>query len=138
MPKLGYVDALALVDRVIEEAASMGLRISVAIVDEARELLVFVRMEGAVLASIEIAQNKAYTSRSLNRDTRDVAPETVPGGPLYGLHTTHARPMVTFGGGQLLRRDGEVIGAIGVAGGTPEEADVILDAVLPGWAPSAT
>ncbi len=119
MRALTYNDARRLVDAATARARASGIAVSVAVVDEARDLLAFGRMEEALLASIETAQGKAFTARTVNRATRDVGRDSLPGGPLYGLETTHSRPLVMFGGGQPIVRDGAVVGAIGVAGGTP-------------------
>ena len=108
----------------LEKARELNSPSSIAIVDEGRNLLGFVRMEGALLASVEISQAKAYTSRSLGCDTRDVDALAQPGGALFGIHTAHlavGRALITFGGGVLVTVDGEPVGAIGVAGGTPDQ-----------------
>jgi uncharacterized protein GlcG (DUF336 family) len=108
----------------LEKAREIGSPSSIAVVDAGRELLAFARMDGALLASAEIAQAKAYTARSLNCATKDVDTATQPGGPLYGLQTAHAaagRALVTFGGGVPVTVDGQVVGAVGVAGGTPDQ-----------------
>ena len=93
-------------------------------------LVAFARMDGALLASIEISQGKAYTARSMNMNTADIGPLTQPGQPLYGIETSHARPLITFGGGQPLRVDGEIVGAVGVAGGTVAQDDEIASAAV--------
>lgn len=103
---------------------------SVAIVDAGRELVAFARQDGALLASIEISVAKAYTARSLNMATRDVGPLTQPGQPLYGLETTHQRPLVTFAGGRPLKIGDEVVGAVGVAGGTVDLDDEVASAAV--------
>jgi uncharacterized protein GlcG (DUF336 family) len=101
---------------------------SVAIVDSGRNLLAFARMDNALLASIEIAQGKAYTARSMNMNTGDIGPLTQPGAPLYGIETSHARSLITFAGGRPLRIGDEVVGAVGVAGGTVAQDDDIAAA----------
>ena len=100
-----------------------------AILDSGRELLAFVRQDGALLASAQISQAKAFTARSLNMATKDVGPLTQPGQPLYGIETAmRTSPLVTFGGGRPLTIGGEVVGAIGVAGGTVDDDDAIAAA----------
>lgn len=101
---------------------------SIAIFDDGRNLLGFVRMEEALLASIEISQAKAYTSRSLNMKTSDVMALVVPGGPLYGLETTHRHPMAVFGGGVPIEKGDKIIGSVGVAGGAPNDDEAIAQA----------
>jgi uncharacterized protein GlcG (DUF336 family) len=113
----------------VKKAGDINSPSSIAIVDAGRNLLAFVRIEGALLASIEISQNKAYTSRSMNMNTGDIMELVQPGGPLYGMEHSHARPLITFAGGVPITKDGEVIGAVGVAGGMPPDDEAIAQAV---------
>jgi uncharacterized protein GlcG (DUF336 family) len=103
---------------------------SIAIVDSGRNLLGFLRMESALLASIEISQRKAYTARSLNMRTGDIMPLVQPGAPLYGMDTGHVPPFIVFGGGIPVERDGVVIGAVGVAGGMVPDDEAVAVAVV--------
>jgi uncharacterized protein GlcG (DUF336 family) len=120
-----YAQARVITDAALARAEEMNCPISVAVIDAGRELVTFGRQAGAPLASAEIAQAKAFTSRSLDVATVDLAVVTQPGGPLFGLETACGRPLVTFGGGRPLFSDGIVIGAIGVSGGTVEQDDEI-------------
>src|SRR5919202_6949138 len=106
----------------------MGSPSSVAIVDEGRELIAFARQNGALLASIEISTGKAYTACSMQASTGEVGAMTQPGQPLAGLETSHRRPLVTFAGGQPLWVGDEIVGAVGVAGGTVEQDDEVATA----------
>jgi uncharacterized protein GlcG (DUF336 family) len=132
-PSIPYASAAALVAALLDEARRRSLRVTALVIDTSRDMVAFGRMDGAIPASVEIAYGKAYTAAMLQRDTVDVAPETLPGGPLFGLQGSHRQAMVTFGGGRVLHRDGRALGAVAVAGGTPEQAEQILDAVLPSW-----
>lgn len=111
-----------------DKAREIGSPSSIAIIDSGRELLGFVRMDGALLASAEISQAKAYTSRSMNAPTSVLGALTQPGAPLYGIETAHlkaGRAIVTFGGGVPVTVGGSVIGAVGVAGGSPDQDEAI-------------
>jgi uncharacterized protein GlcG (DUF336 family) len=112
----------------LKKARELNSPSSISIVDDGRNLLGFVRMEGALLASIEISQAKAYTSRSLNMKTGDVLPLVQPGGPLYGMETSHRHPLVVFAGGVPISSGGQVMGAVGVAGGVPPDDEAIAAA----------
>lgn len=79
------------------------------------------RMDDAWLASVDISRNKAYTAAALDMPTHDLADPTQPGQSLYGLQNTNQGRMVVFGGGYPLKRNGEVVGAIGVSGGAVDE-----------------
>jgi uncharacterized protein GlcG (DUF336 family) len=119
--QLSYEQARKAVDAAVAKAEEIGSPSSVAVLDAGRELMAFARMEHALLASPEISQAKAYTARSMNMPTADIGPLTQPGGPFFGLEHTHHRPMVSFGGGIPLTVDGQIIGAIGVAGGSADQ-----------------
>lgn len=132
MATLTLEQAQGALDAALRRAGEIGSPSSVAIVDAGRELLAFARMDGALLASIEIAIGKAYTARSMNMNTRDIGPLTQPGQPLYGIETSHARPLITFGGGRPLAIGGEIVGAVGVAGGTVDQDDEVASAAVAG------
>jgi uncharacterized protein GlcG (DUF336 family) len=123
--QLTYSKATELIQAALTKADEINVPVSVAVMDSGRELLAFARQDGAPLLSTEIAQGKAFTSRSLNMPTSQVGPLTQPGGPLFGLEVSSRHLLVTFAGGQPLSTDGVVIGAIGVSGGTVEQDDEI-------------
>lgn len=125
---LSLAEARQVLDAALAKAEEIGSPSSVAVVDAGRELLAFARQDDALLASSEISQNKAFTARSLNMATKDVGPLTQPGQPLYGLETAHRRPLVSFGGGRPLAAGNEIVGAIGVAGGSPDQDDEVAAA----------
>lgn len=130
MERLTLTMAQELVNAAVTAARRIPSPSSVAVVDSGRNLLAFARMDGAPLASIEISMGKAFTARSLNMPTADLDPLVQPGQPLYGLAVTHQRPLVTFGGGLPIVLEGEIVGAIGVAGGTTDhDAAVAATAV---------
>jgi len=70
MASLTQAQAERAVAAALAKATEFGVPSSVTIVDAGRELLAFARQDGALLASIEISQNKAYTARSMNMATR--------------------------------------------------------------------
>jgi uncharacterized protein GlcG (DUF336 family) len=83
--------------------------------------------DGAYYASYDIAVNKSYTSVALKMPTSKLATLAAPGGSLYGIQHTNGGRIVIFGGGDPLKWQGEIIGAIGVSGGSAEE-DTALSA----------
>jgi uncharacterized protein GlcG (DUF336 family) len=125
---LRYEQAHKALTAALQKADEIGSPSSVAVVDQGRELLAFARQDGALLASTEISIGKAYTACSMKMATKDIGPLTQPGQPLFGLEVTHSRPLVTFGGGRPLEVGGEVVGGVGVAGGTVDQDDEIAAA----------
>lgn len=92
------------------------------------------RMDGAWLGSIDVALDKAYTARAFDMPTRALAEPTQPGGAMYGFQTlTNDRGrIVVFAGRIPLEVDGNVVGAIGVGGGTPDQDDSVAQACVAG------
>ena len=82
-------------------------------------------MTGALLASIDISKNKAFTAAALKMPTSELTKEAAPDGSLYGIQNTNGGRIVVFGGGYPYRINGEVVGAIGISGGTVAE-DMVL------------
>lgn len=112
--------ARTVIDAVVAEATQIGVTSNVAVVDGGGNLKAFVRMDGALLGSIDVALRKARTAQLFQMSTEDLGPLTAPGADLAGLELTNGG-LVTFGGGTPLRApDGSVIGAVGVSGSSVE------------------
>jgi len=111
---------LATADKAIaagaKKASDLGLKMCIAISDEAGDLKAFERMDGAPRLSIQIAQDKAYTAAGYGLATHtwwDFIKDDPP--LLHGI--THTPRLIVFGGGFPIVLEGEVVGAIGVSGG---------------------
>jgi uncharacterized protein GlcG (DUF336 family) len=102
----------------------------ISVVDEGGNLIATHRMDNAWLASIEIAQNKAWTSVALKMPSANLADATVPAAELYGLNTTKSGRLVVFGGGIPLVNNGKVVGAVGVSGSTVPHDIQVADAAV--------
>lgn len=114
-----------------EEAQRIGQPMNVAVVDAGRELKAFSRMDDAWIGSIDISINKAYTAASFKISTQDLAQMAQPnGGSMYGIHVTNDSRIVVFAGGIPLQRGSEIVGAIGVSGGTVDQDQQVAEAGL--------
>jgi uncharacterized protein GlcG (DUF336 family) len=111
-----------------DKARQMGQPMNIAVMDAGRNLVAFHRMDGAWVASTDIAIDKAFTSAGRGLTTRKIGEMAQPGQPLFGINTTNGGRIVIFAGGIPLMRDGEVIGAIGVSGGTVDEDEEVAEA----------
>ena len=112
----------------VEKARQIGQPMNVAVTEVGGRLKAFARMEQAWTASISIAEDKAYTSAALGFTTQDIGEMAQPGQPLFGINTTNDGRIVIFAGGIPLMRDGHVVGAIGVSGGTPDQDHEVAQA----------
>ncbi len=112
---------LATAKRIIQaaerKAVDIGQPMNIAVVDEGGNLKAFVRMDGAWLGSIDIAVNKAWTSRAFDIETQKLAKNSQPGEQFFGIHASNRGRVMIFAGGIPLRFEGKVVGAIGVSGG---------------------
>ncbi len=111
-----------------KKAAELGQPMNIAVVDAGNNLLAFARMENAWLGSIDIAMNKAFTARAFDLATIDLADNAQPGQQFYGIHVSNGGKVMIFAGGIPLKRDGQVVGAIGVSGGTKPQDQSVAEA----------
>ena len=116
------------VDAALTKANEMGVKMDIAVVDAGANLKAFVRMDGAWLGSIDIAQKKARTARWFDMPTGTIGGLSQPGGPLYNIEHSN-NGLITFPGGlPLTNSGGEVIGAIGVSGSSVEDDHAVASA----------
>ena len=120
--------AREVVDAAVAKAEEIGVPMNIAVVDEGNNLTAFARMDGAWLGSIDISQNKAYTARSFDMSTKDLAPLCQPNEPLFGIHASNQGRLIIFAGGIPLTSGDDVVGAIGVSGGSVEQDNEVAEA----------
>ena len=111
-----------------EKATAIKKAMNIAVVDEGGNLLAFQRMDAAWLGSIDIAINKAYTSRAFEIATKDLAELSQPDEQFFGIHASNHGRVVIFAGGVPLKRGGKVIGAVGVSGGMGKDDQAVAEA----------
>jgi uncharacterized protein GlcG (DUF336 family) len=115
-PPISADDAKRVAAAGLAEAKKNNFNMAVAVVDSTGHLVYFERMDTVQLGSIAIAQDKAMAAVNTRRATKSVYDEMEKGGA--GLRYLNLRGFVTSEGGELLMRDGKVIGAIGFSGGS--------------------
>ncbi|WP_276169174.1 GlcG/HbpS family heme-binding protein [Zobellia alginiliquefaciens] len=94
---------------------------NIAVVDAGANLKAFIRMDESFLGSIDVAIKKAKTARYFNIDTGELGELTQPGGIIYNIEHSNDG-LITFPGGiPIKNKEGKIIGAIGVSGGTIEQ-----------------
>ena len=110
------------------KAAAIGQPMNIAIADAGGNLISHVRMDGAWIGSIDISIKKAYTSRAFNIATKDLAEHSQSGNQFFGIHASNDGKIMIFAGGIPLKKDGVVVGAIGVSGGSGEQDHAVAEA----------
>ena len=121
-------DARRVVAAAEKKAKEIGQPMNIAVADEGRNLVTHVRMDGAWLGSIDISIKKAYTSRAFDIATKDLATHAQSGGQFFGIHASNNGKIMIFAGGIPLKKDGKVVGAIGVSGGSGEQDHAVAEA----------
>ena len=113
--------AEAVIDGAAKKAREIGLPVNIAVLDAGAHLNAFRRMDGAVLASIDIAMRKAKTAVLFRSNSELVWEYCKPGAPAPGLELTNGG-LAPFGGGiPLTSPTGKHIGAVGVSGGSVDQ-----------------
>jgi uncharacterized protein GlcG (DUF336 family) len=121
-------DARRIIDAAEKKAAEIGQPMNIAVADAGGNLIAHVRMDGAWLGSIDISIKKAWTSRAFDISTRDLAGNSQSGDQFFGIHASNDGKVMIFAGGIPLRKDGKVVGAIGVSGGSGAQDHEVAEA----------
>ncbi|NET44455.1 heme-binding protein [Okeania sp. SIO2B3] len=121
-------DARRVISAAEKKALEIGQPMNIAVVDGGGNLVAHVRMDGAWIGSIDISIKKAYTSRAFNLATKDLAEQSQSGGQFFGIHASNNGQIMIFAGGIPLYSEGQVVGAIGVSGGSGEQDHAVAEA----------
>lgn len=111
------------------KAEAIGVAANIAVLDAGTHLKGFVRMDGAVLGSIDVAQGKARTAVLFGISSEAVWDYCRPGAPAPNLEASNGG-LMPFPGGLPLIANGTLIGAVGVSGGAPSQDLDIAEAAV--------
>jgi len=105
-----------------EHAAELGVRVTVAVVDEGGLLVALGRMDGAPPISPQIAESKAVGAALWHREG-DALAQVNQDRPVFFAQVDRLvrMPIMPGLGSVLIRRGGAVLGAVGVSGALPEQ-----------------
>jgi glc operon protein GlcG len=124
-PPISLDRAQAVIQAAVVEAKKRNWKMNLAVADSGGNLVAFQRMDGAMLASIQIAQHKARAAATFRRPTKVFED---------GINLMHLNYLLAFDGviasrgGIPLIEQGAIIGAIGVSGGTDSQDEVVSNA----------
>ena len=117
--------AQSAINAVVAEAKKRGWKMNVAVVDSGGNLVAFQRMDGSMLASIQIAVHKAQAAATFRRETKFFE-SGIQGNGLNYLMTLDG--VIASRGGIPLIEQNKLIGAIGCSGGTDSQDEVVCKA----------
>jgi uncharacterized protein GlcG (DUF336 family) len=124
-PPISLAQAQAVIQAAVAEARKRDWKMNLAVADSGGNLLAFQRMDGAMLASIQIAEHKAKAAVTFRRPTKIFED---------GIQLMHLNYLLAFDriiasrGGIPLIDEGKIIGAIGCSGGTDSQDEVVSEA----------
>jgi len=124
-PAISAQRAQAVIQAAAAEATKRGWPLNIAVVDSGANLVAFLRMDGAMLASIPIAQHKARVSARFRRPTK-VFEDAIQKSDYKYILTLD--DVIASRGGIPLIEDGRLIGAIGCSGGTGSQDEEVCTA----------
>lgn len=117
-------EALSLIDQGMKLAAGKGFKMAFAIVEPSGEVVAFAKMDDAPYAATRIAQQKARASARFRLPTAQFEERVLSGRTVL----LSSDEVIAVGGGVPIVRDGRVIGALGVSGGSSlEDAAIATD-----------
>jgi uncharacterized protein GlcG (DUF336 family) len=121
-PPISLERAQAVIQAAVSDAKKRAWKMNVAVVDSGGNLVAFQRMDGAMLASIQIAEHKARAAATFRRPTKVFED---------GINLMHLNYLLAFdgviasrGGIPLIER-GVIIGAIGCSGGADSQDEIV-------------
>src|SRR5215218_8311221 len=121
-------DARRVIAAAEAKAIEIGQPMNIAVADGGGNLIAHVRMDNAWIGSVDISIKKAWTARAFDIETKDLAKESQSGDQFFGIHASNDGRVMIFAGGIPLKRDGQVVGGIGVSGGAGKQDQAVAEA----------
>lgn len=119
-----------LIEKIEEEAKRRGKKAVIAVCGPDGNPIAVHVMDGAFLVSFDVAMRKAYTAVAVKMSTMELSKLAQPGQTFYGLESLDGGRIVIFGGGVPLVYQGNIIGGLGISGGTGEEDHSLAEYAL--------
>jgi glc operon protein GlcG len=118
---IDYSEARRAIDLIMEKASRMRRAAVVAVADVHGDVIALARMDGAPVASIRIAMNKAWTAARERKTTKEIGEKVRHPEKGHDIGYYGDPQYVGWGGGIPVMKDGEVVGAVAVSGLSSEE-----------------
>jgi glc operon protein GlcG len=124
---LTLAEANRILEGAVAKAEELGIKVNVAVCDDGGRLKAFARMDGAGWAGMYGSQGKAVASAATGRASGDLQERADT--PIYrGIVAAEGGHMILSKGAVPIIRDGQIVGACGVGGGTSDEDEVCASA----------
>lgn len=118
--EISTTQAFDALNKAIAKANQINVAANIFILDTAGHQKGFIRMDDAFLGSIDIAYGKAKTAMLFRMASHEVGEFLKPEAGTYGIiHTSGG--LVGFKGGVPIKKGEDIVGYIGVSGGSPDQ-----------------
>jgi glc operon protein GlcG len=121
-PPISAQRAQAAIQAAVAEAAKRDWSMNIAVFDSGANLVAFLRMDGALLASIAVAEHEARAAVKFRRPTKAFEDAVQKSDYKFALSVDD---LIAARGGIPLIEDGKIIGAIGCSGGAGSQDEVV-------------
>jgi uncharacterized protein GlcG (DUF336 family) len=111
-----------------KKAIDLGCAATITIVDGGGHVRIQSRMDGARFGTVNVSASKAFTAVAIGAPTEVLSGLAQPGQALFGYADAAGSRIAIFGGGMPLVRDEEIVGAIGISGGSVEQDQEMANA----------
>ena len=125
--------AQKIIEAGIVKAKQIGHPMNIAVVDAGANLTAFARMDGAWLGSIDIAINKAFTAKAFDISTQELGRNSQPEDQFFGIHVSNHGRVMIFAGGVPIKMNVQIVGAVGVSGGSGVQDQAVAEAAVAAW-----
>src|SRR5215813_11161267 len=136
--RLTLEDARIVLEAAEAKATEIGVAETICVCDDGGHPIALHRMTGARITGVEIAIAKAFTAaghrRATHRFNQPPGGPALPGNEAFGIHAMHPGRFAIFVGGFPIEVDGDVVGGIGISGGTGEQDTAVGTAALEAFA----
>lgn len=129
-PTIPLAAATEIINKGHAHAHELGLSAVIAVLDAGANLVAFTRMDGAWLASNDLAVTKARTAVMFETPSEALNTPLQLNAPIPHFDHTNGGLLLMGGGLPITDDSGTVIGAVGISGGTPEQDADIARAAL--------
>jgi uncharacterized protein GlcG (DUF336 family) len=121
-------EARAVISAAEKKATEIRQPMNIAVADAGGYLVAHARMDGARLGTVDISMYKAFTASIFDIETGALAKLCQPGAEFFGIHASNHGRVMILAGGIPLRRNGKVVGSIGVSGGSSAQDQAVAEA----------
>ena len=126
--RLDIEDARCILRGALRHSEEIGVPMCTAVVDDSGVLIAFERQDGSKVTAAKISIDKAFTAAAARKDTSFFADDSNPVSPSWRIKGTNEGHFSAIAGGIVVEVDGEIVGGIGVSGGTQAEDVEVAEA----------